>query len=54
MRCIEQIIRLNDLAPKIKEEKVNRRQSSSLTLADLMEMPILWSEKLENFGGLAS
>jgi len=34
-RYIEQIIRLNDLAPKIKEDKVNGRQPSRLRLADL-------------------
>jgi hypothetical protein len=39
---------LNGLAPKIKEVKVNGRQTSSLTLADLREIPMLWSEKLEN------
>jgi site-specific DNA recombinase len=48
-RCIEQIIRLNDLAPKIKEDKVNRRQPSSLRLAGFREIPMLWSEKLEKF-----
>jgi len=49
MRYIEQIVRLNDLAPKIKKDKVNRRQSSSVKLPDLREIPMLWSEKLEKF-----
>jgi len=49
MRYMEQIVRLNDLGPKIKEDKVNGRQPRSLRLADLREIPMLWSEKLENF-----
>jgi len=48
-RYIEQIIRVNDLAPKIKEDKVNGKQPGSLRLADLREIPMLWGEKLENF-----
>jgi len=29
MRYMEQIVRLNDLVPKIKEDKINGRQTSS-------------------------
>jgi len=46
---IQQIIRLYDLTPKMKEDKVDGRQPSSLRLADLCEIPMLWSEKLEKF-----
>ncbi|GFQ91510.1 site-specific recombinase, resolvase family [Trichonephila clavata] len=44
-RRIQQILRLNYLAPKIKEDIVNGRQPSSLRLADLREIPMLWSEQ---------
>jgi hypothetical protein len=40
---------LNGLAPEIKEDKINGRQTNSLRLADLREIPMLWIEKLENF-----
>ncbi|QTP61613.1 MULTISPECIES: recombinase family protein [unclassified Wolbachia] len=48
-RRIQQILRLNYLAPKIKEDIVNGRQPSSLRLVDLREIPMLWSEQLEKF-----
>ncbi|WP_419198670.1 recombinase family protein [Wolbachia endosymbiont of Rhagoletis cingulata] len=51
-RRIQQILRLNYLAPKIKEEIVNGRQPRGLKLSDLREIPILWSEQLEKFYGL--
>ncbi len=51
-RRIQQILRLNYLAPKIKEDIVNGRQPSNLRLADLREIPMLWSEQLEKFYGL--
>ncbi|WP_253309056.1 MULTISPECIES: recombinase family protein [Rickettsiales] len=44
-RRIQQILRLNYLAPKIKEDIVNGRQPSSLRLVDLREIPMLWSEQ---------
>ncbi len=51
-RRIQQILRLNYLAPKIKEDIVNGRQPRSLRLVDLKEIPMLWSEQLEKFYGL--
>ncbi|MFP3015676.1 recombinase family protein [Wolbachia endosymbiont of Psylliodes chrysocephala] len=51
-RRIQQILRLNYLAPKIKEDIVNGRQPRSLRLADLREIPMLWSKQLEKFYGL--
>ncbi|WP_353278206.1 recombinase family protein [Wolbachia endosymbiont (group A) of Agelastica alni] len=53
-RRIQQILRLNYLAPKIKEDIVNGRQPSSLRLVDLREIPMLWSEQVEKFYKLAS
>ncbi|WP_264706676.1 recombinase family protein [Wolbachia endosymbiont (group B) of Archips podanus] len=53
-RRIQQILRLNYLAPKIKEDIVNGRQPRSLKLADLREIPMLWSEQREKFYGSAS
>ncbi|WP_338406629.1 recombinase family protein [Wolbachia endosymbiont (group A) of Longitarsus flavicornis] len=53
-RRIQQILRLNYLAPKIKEDIVNGRQPRGLKLSDLKEIPMLWSEQLEKFYGLAS
>ncbi|MFJ5423113.1 hypothetical protein ACIPNH_00070, partial [Wolbachia endosymbiont of Drosophila barbarae] len=52
-RRIQQILRLNYLAPKIKEDIVNGRQPRSLRLVDLKEIPMLWSEQIEKFYGLA-
>jgi len=49
MRYMEQIVRLNDLGPKIKEDKVKWRQLISLRLAGLREIPMSWREKLEDF-----
>ncbi len=49
---MQQILRLNYLAPKIKEDIVNGRQPRSLRLADLKEIPMLWSEQLKKFHGL--
>ncbi|WCR58495.1 MAG: hypothetical protein PG980_000967 [Wolbachia endosymbiont of Ctenocephalides felis wCfeJ] len=54
MRRIHQILRLNYLAQKIKEDIINRRQPNNLRLADLIEIPTLWSEQLEKFYGLAA
>ncbi|OJH30323.1 DNA-invertase hin [Wolbachia endosymbiont of Armadillidium vulgare] len=51
-RRIQQILRLNYLAPKIKEDIVNGRQPRDLKLVDLREIPMLWSEQLEKFYGL--
>ncbi len=51
-RRIQQILRLNYLAPKIKEDVINGRQPRDLRLADLREIPILWSEQMEKFYGL--
>ncbi|WP_353280211.1 recombinase family protein [Wolbachia endosymbiont (group B) of Silvanus unidentatus] len=51
MRRIQQILRLNYLAPKIKEDIVNGRQPSNLRLVDLREIPMLWSEQLKKFYG---
>ncbi len=48
-RRIQQILRLNYLAPKIKEDIVNGRQLRSLKLADLREIPMLWSEQMKRF-----
>lgn len=53
-RRIQQILRLNYLAPKIKEDIVNGRQPSNLRLVDLREIPTLWSEQMEKFYGLVS
>ncbi|MDV6248567.1 recombinase family protein [Wolbachia endosymbiont of Zaprionus taronus] len=53
-RRIQQILRLNYLAPKIKEDIVNGRQPRDLKLVDLREIPMLWSEQLEKFYGLAA
>ncbi|MDX5526494.1 MAG: recombinase family protein [Wolbachia endosymbiont of Andrena nigroaenea] len=50
-RRIQQILRLNYLAPKIKEDIVNGRQPSNLRLVDFREIPMLWSEQLEKFYG---
>ncbi len=50
-RRIQQILRLNYLAPKIKEDIVNGRQPRGLKLADLREIPMLWREQLEKFYG---
>ncbi|WP_264707509.1 recombinase family protein [Wolbachia endosymbiont (group A) of Acrocera orbiculus] len=52
-RCIQQILRLNYLAPKIKEDIVNGRHPRGLKLADLREIPMLWSEQMEKFYGSA-
>ncbi|EAL58377.1 hypothetical protein WwAna0369 [Wolbachia endosymbiont of Drosophila ananassae] len=51
-RRIQQILRLNYLAPKIKEDIVNGRQPRGLKLVDLKEIPMLWSEQREKFYGL--
>ncbi len=48
-RRIQQILRLNYLAPKIKEDIVNGKQSKDLKLVDLREIPMLWSEQMEKF-----
>ena len=53
MRRIQQIIRLN-LSHKIVEDTVNMRQTGSLRLADLRDIPKLWDEQLEKCYGLAS
>ncbi|MBV2145484.1 MAG: recombinase family protein [Wolbachia endosymbiont of Pissodes strobi] len=53
-RRIQQILRLNYLAPKIKEDIINGRQPSNLRLVDLREIPMLWSEQVEKFYGLAA
>ncbi|WP_264338759.1 recombinase family protein [Wolbachia endosymbiont (group A) of Cheilosia soror] len=53
-RRIQQILRLNYLASKIKEDVVNGGQPSNLRLVDLREIPMLWSEQMEKFYGLAS
>ncbi len=53
-RRIQQILRLNYLAPKIKEDIVNGRQPRDLKLVDLREIPMLWSEQREKFYGSAS
>ncbi len=53
-RRVHQILRLNYLAPKIKEDIINGRQPRGLKLADLKEIPMLWSEQLEKFYGLAA
>ncbi|WP_408066874.1 recombinase family protein [Wolbachia pipientis] len=53
-RRVQQILRLNYLAPKIKEDIVNGRQPRDLKLVDLREIPMLWSEQREKFYGSAS
>ncbi len=53
-RRIQQILRLNYLAPKIKEDIVNGRQPRGLRLVDLKEIPMLWSEQMEKFYGLGA
>ncbi len=53
-RRIQQILRLNYLAPRIKEDIVNGRQPSNLRLVDLREIPMLWSGQFEKFYKLAS
>ncbi|MFP3025061.1 MAG: hypothetical protein ACEY3L_01960 [Wolbachia sp.] len=50
-RRIQQILKLNYLAPKIKEDIVNGRQPSNLRLVDFRKIPMLWSEQLEKFYG---
>ncbi|MCJ7476002.1 MAG: recombinase family protein, partial [Wolbachia endosymbiont of Homalodisca vitripennis] len=50
-RRIQQVLRLNYLAPKIKEDIVNGRQPRGLKLADLREIPMLWSEQMNRFYG---
>ncbi len=50
-RRIQQILRLNYLAPKIKEDIINGRQPRDLKLAELGEIPMLWSEQLKKFYG---
>lgn len=53
-RRIQQILRLNYLAPRIKEDIVNGRQPSNLRLVDLREITMLWSEQLKKFYELVS
>ncbi|WP_425386569.1 recombinase family protein [Wolbachia endosymbiont (group A) of Barypeithes pellucidus] len=53
-RRIQQILRLNYLAPKIKEDIVNGRQPRDLKLVDFREIPMLWSEQMEKFYVLSS
>ncbi len=53
-RRIQQILRLNYLAPKIKEDIVNGRQPRGLKLSDLREIPMLWGEQMEKFYELVS
>ncbi|WP_353279965.1 recombinase family protein [Wolbachia endosymbiont (group B) of Udea ferrugalis] len=50
-RRIQQILRLNYLAPKIKEDIVNGKQPRDLKLVDLREIPMLWNEQMEKFYG---
>ncbi len=50
-RRIHQILRLNYLAPKIKEDIVNGRQPRDLKWVDLREIPMLWSEQMKRFYG---
>jgi site-specific DNA recombinase len=52
-RRIQQILRLNYLAPKIKEDIVNGRQPRNLKLFDLREILMLWSEQMKKFYKLA-
>ena len=49
---MNKILKLKDLAPKIIGDIVNRRQPSRLSLAELRDIPILWSKKLVKFWGL--
>ncbi|MFP3027072.1 MAG: recombinase family protein, partial [Wolbachia sp.] len=49
IRRIQQILRLNYLAPKIKENIINGRQPRGLKLVDLREIPMLWSEQMDKF-----
>lgn len=45
------ILRLNFLAPKLKEAIINGTQPRHLKLADLMNnVPLLWNEHEETFG----
>ena len=45
------ILRLNFLAPKLKEAIINGTQPRHLKLADLMNnVPLLWNEQEEMFG----
>ncbi|RDD34750.1 recombinase family protein [Wolbachia endosymbiont of Cylisticus convexus] len=48
-RRIQQILRLNYLAPKIKEDIVSGKQPRGLKLVDLREIPMLWSEQMKRF-----
>ncbi|WGJ61689.1 hypothetical protein M3L71_04795 [Wolbachia endosymbiont of Frankliniella intonsa] len=50
-RRIQQILRLNYLAPEIKEDIVSGRQPRGLKLVELREIPMLWSEQMEKFYG---
>ncbi|RDD33912.1 DNA-invertase hin [Wolbachia endosymbiont of Cylisticus convexus] len=50
-RRIQQILRLNYLAPKIKEDIVSGKQPRGLKLVDLRKILMLWSEQLEKFYG---
>ncbi|MFT0820064.1 MULTISPECIES: recombinase family protein [Wolbachia] len=53
-RRIQQILRLNYLAPRIKEDIVKGRQPRDLRLVDLREIPMLWSEQVEKLYKLVS
>ena len=44
MRSIQQILRLNYLAPKIKVDIINGEQPRGLRLVDMREIQTLWGE----------
>lgn len=52
VRHIQRILRLNYLAPRIKEDILNGNQPKYLKLADLKKIPLLWSEQFEKFYGV--
>lgn len=53
LEYVKRILRLNYLAPKIKEDILNGTQPRHLKLIDFKKtkIPILWSEQLEKFYG---
>jgi site-specific DNA recombinase len=51
MRRIQQVLRLNFMAPKIKEDIVKVRQPRNLRLADLRKIPLLQSDQFGKFYG---
>ncbi|APR97876.1 hypothetical protein [Wolbachia endosymbiont of Folsomia candida] len=51
VRHIQRILRLNYLAPRIKENILNGTQPRNLKLADLKKIPHSWNEQMKLFYG---